>query len=346
MKPKVRIVMPLYNYADYVAAGIESVLCQTEPDWELRLIDDGSSDATPDICRRYEQKDSRIHFVQQQNGGQYGIVNRHTAAGTARYNAVLDGDDRLAPDYIAAMYQFAEDHDCDVVLTTHQALRPRSYRIHHRSRQVFASNRLPILQYLHGFFSMPASGIFVRTKLRNEIAPLLPDLPLYAATDDLQGFFLASRARKVGHIGSAKYWRNLDSSGTWRNVQPEFRLRKVYSILFSLSCIQNLITRWPTEQQREVASCYVLRWLRYSLLHNFSGLNQSEQFTLLRSAISTVHDLQREIFISPQEQVAFLAEMPAQASGPKRRLRRLLRDLLPYGYVHRRKGDAPGRVIF
>ena len=340
--PKVRIVMPVYNSAAYVAAGIESVLKQDEPHWELQIVDDGSQDASADICRRYAQKDSRIHFTQQQNAGQYGIVNRYTAAETAEYSAVLDSDDQLAPDYLSSMCQFAQKHDCDIVLTTQQVLKSRKY-FHKHKRQLYEDSLT--LKYLHGVFSMPDCGIFVRSALRCQIAPRLPQLPLYAATDDLQGFFLTEGAQRIGHMGAAKYWRNFSSAGTWRNHNPEFLLRKVYSILFSLSYIQYQIVQWPKEKQRQITTNYLLRWLRFSLLRCFSGLGPAEQYELLCNAVAQIHDLQREVFISPPEQVALLSEMPAAGlrGGLARRLRRSLRDLLPYGYVQSKKGAAPRR---
>ena len=366
---RVRIVMPVYNYAAYAAAAIESVLKQSETSWELWIVDDGSSDATPDICRRYEKKDSRIHVAVQPNSGQYGIVNRYSLS-EAHYSAVLDGDDQLAPDYLAAMYEFAENHNCDVVWGAHRVM-PRNPRerlwpkyFHSRKQTIFAVAPGPnatcgskaqnwqslVFPYLQGVFSVPDGGVFTKTALRTKLAPLLPDLPLYAATDDLQAFFLTGAARRIGHIGCAKYLRNLTSIGTWRNTSAEFRLRKVYSILFSMSYMLHQISQWPPEQQQQIASSYVLRWLRYNLLRNFCGLEPGEQHTLLRAAAERIHNLQNQVYVSAQEQMALLADMPVAGtrngrdSGLARRVRSALRECLPYGYVVHKKGDAPSRI--
>ena len=375
---RVRVVMPVYNYAAYVANAIDSVLRQSEKSWELWIVDDGSSDATPDICRRYEKQDSRIHLAVQQNSGQYSIVNRYSVS-DARYSAVLDGDDQLTPDYLAAMYEFAESRGCDVVLGSQRIIGPRQRLwpryTHSRKQAVFGvapqtfgteSNKLQqannapnqsenwqnlVFPYLQGVFPMPDCGMFTKTALRAKLASSLPELPLYAATDDLQAFVLAAQARRIGHIGCAKYLRNTASSGTWRNKSAEFRLRKVYSILFSLSYMLQQISEWPPEWQQQMTSCYVLRWLRYSLLRNFYGLEPSEQCKLLQAAVRQIHNLQDEVRISPQEQIALLADMPACLEGGKkileegllRRLRSVLRDFLPYGYVMHKKGDAPTR---
>jgi glycosyltransferase involved in cell wall biosynthesis len=96
--PVVSIVMPAFNRERFVAAAIDSVLSQTFTDWELLIIDDGSSDETPAIAGRYVERDgSRIHLIRQPNRGV--TVARNTAIRRARgrYIAFLDSDDLWMP---------------------------------------------------------------------------------------------------------------------------------------------------------------------------------------------------------------------------------------------------------
>ena len=96
-----------------------------------------------------------------------------------------------------------------------------------------------------------------------------------------------------------------------------------------------------------MTSCYVLRWLRYSLLSNFYDLEPSKQCELLQAAVRQIHNLQDEVRISPQEQIALLAHVPANPGkksleeGLLCRLRSALRNFLPYGYVMHKKGMPP-----
>ena len=67
--PTVSVVMPVYNTEAYLADAIGSILAQTFTDWELICVDDGSSDCSLDVLRRYERADSRIRVISRPNTG-------------------------------------------------------------------------------------------------------------------------------------------------------------------------------------------------------------------------------------------------------------------------------------
>ena len=71
--PRVSIVIPAYNQADFLEEAILSVLAQTYSDWELLIIDDGSTDSTALVAQKFE--DSRIKYVYQENRGLPGARN-------------------------------------------------------------------------------------------------------------------------------------------------------------------------------------------------------------------------------------------------------------------------------
>ena len=66
---KVSIVVPVYNTEDYLACCIDSILRQTFSDYELLLVDDGSTDGSGVLCDSYQERDSRVRVFHQQNGG-------------------------------------------------------------------------------------------------------------------------------------------------------------------------------------------------------------------------------------------------------------------------------------
>ena len=65
----ISIIVPVYNVEKYLDQAVRSVLGQTYPDWELLLINDGSSDGSPTVCRKYEKMDRRIRVFDKENGG-------------------------------------------------------------------------------------------------------------------------------------------------------------------------------------------------------------------------------------------------------------------------------------
>ena len=66
---KISIIVPVYNTAKYLERCVDSIVAQTYTDWELLLIDDGSTDRSGDICDRYAESDSRIKSFHKKNGG-------------------------------------------------------------------------------------------------------------------------------------------------------------------------------------------------------------------------------------------------------------------------------------
>ncbi len=88
--PSVTVVVPTYNRANYLAATIESILAQTLPPSEILIIDDGSSDDTPDICRAFP---APVRTIMQENRGLSAARNRGIEAATSDWIAFCDSDD-------------------------------------------------------------------------------------------------------------------------------------------------------------------------------------------------------------------------------------------------------------
>ena len=97
--PKVSVIVPIYNQAQFIRETVESVLGQDHPNIELVLSDDGSTDGTSDMLREYAERDpSRVKVVaSEQNTGIAGAFNRALDAHTGEYIAWLGGDDVMLP---------------------------------------------------------------------------------------------------------------------------------------------------------------------------------------------------------------------------------------------------------
>lgn len=113
--PTVSVVLPVYDRAGTIARAIESVLAQSFTDLELIVIDDGSTDATPEIVRGY-LTDPRVRFeVNPRNLGAAGTRNRGIALARGAYVAFQDSDDRWLPEKLALqMEELARSPDCRV----------------------------------------------------------------------------------------------------------------------------------------------------------------------------------------------------------------------------------------
>ena len=114
--PRLSVIVPVYNTEKYLRECLDSILTQTYTDFELILVDDGSTDSSGAICDSYSRADSRIHVIHQQNGGVTAARKMGTKAAVGDYISFVDSDDWIAPDMFQQMLAKAEHHDLDMIL--------------------------------------------------------------------------------------------------------------------------------------------------------------------------------------------------------------------------------------
>ena len=98
--PGITVITPAYNIQDYLAEAIESVLAQTEGDFEYLVVDDGSTDSTAAIARGYEQRDPRVRVLEGGHRGSSAARNLALRKARGSLVAFCDGDDRWAPEFL------------------------------------------------------------------------------------------------------------------------------------------------------------------------------------------------------------------------------------------------------
>ena len=103
--PLISVVIPLYNGVGYIRRSVQSVLGQTYADFELIVVDDGSTDGGPDVVRTFT--DARVRLIQQENAGASAARNKGIAEAQGRYVAFLDADDEWEPQFLEAIVQLS-----------------------------------------------------------------------------------------------------------------------------------------------------------------------------------------------------------------------------------------------
>lgn len=114
MTPAISVLLPVYNVDRYLERALESVLAQNFADFELLLLDDGSTDGTAAIGRAFSQRDPRIRFTSRENRGIVATLNELLASASAPLVARMDGDDLCLPGRFEAQQHYLERHP-DVV---------------------------------------------------------------------------------------------------------------------------------------------------------------------------------------------------------------------------------------
>ena len=130
--PLVSVIMPAYNAAPFIEEAITSVLRQTMTEWELYVIDDGSTDDSLQIARRIAETDPRVHVLQNEvNMGVAKTRNRGLDLVCGKYVALLDSDDYWHPTMLEAMIARAEESSADLVYCSYELVDEQNQKVCH-----------------------------------------------------------------------------------------------------------------------------------------------------------------------------------------------------------------------
>lgn len=112
--PLVSVVVPVYNVEAYLERCVRSVLAQTFSDFELLLIDDGSTDASGAMCDAFTKEDARIRVIHKPNGGLSDARNVGIEAAAGDYIEFVDSDDYIEPESLQVLVDLIREDDCDI----------------------------------------------------------------------------------------------------------------------------------------------------------------------------------------------------------------------------------------
>lgn len=114
----ITVVIPLYNKADCIATALDSVLIQTYQDFEVIVVDDGSTDDGAAVVEQYA--DPRIRLIRQENAGVSAARNKGISEARGEYVAFLDADDEWMPEFLAEIVALQQEFpDCKAQATTY-----------------------------------------------------------------------------------------------------------------------------------------------------------------------------------------------------------------------------------
>lgn len=118
----VSVIIPIYNSEKYLSKCIESVKRQSYINLEIILIDDGSTDGSAKICKKYANTDKRIKFFRQRNQGVSSARNNGLKFTTGDYITFVDSDDSVEINFIESMIQLLSDYSFDLIISTYKSV--------------------------------------------------------------------------------------------------------------------------------------------------------------------------------------------------------------------------------
>ena len=116
MNPMISVIVPIYNVEKYLARCIDSILAQTFSDFELLLIDDGSTDDSRRIADGYAAKDARVRVCHRQNGGVTSARATGVKQSEGEWICFIDSDDYVDADYLKTLLNASNDGKYEVVI--------------------------------------------------------------------------------------------------------------------------------------------------------------------------------------------------------------------------------------
>ena len=170
MDKKISIIMPAYNCGNLIDRSIESLLNQTYTNFEVVIVDDGSTDNTGEYCDSWAKKDSRIKVIHKQNGGPSSARNVGISRATGDYVYFIDSDDALKPNGLEVLLETMQKDDVDLVICGYEVSCGKE------SRQVCLPTRHGInsgdtQQFLEMFnkvlFNSLCNKLFKKEKIKN-----------------------------------------------------------------------------------------------------------------------------------------------------------------------------------
>ena len=115
-KYNISIVVPVYNVANFLDECIKTILDQSYDDFELILVDDGSTDESGSICDYYSKLDERVKVIHQKNGGLSDARNTGINISNGQFITFIDSDDYIAKDYIEKLYFSIIENNADICM--------------------------------------------------------------------------------------------------------------------------------------------------------------------------------------------------------------------------------------
>lgn len=112
----VSVIVPIYAVEAYLSSCVESLLAQTYPDLEILLVNDGSPDASGNICESFAARDARVRVINKPNGGLSSARNAGIEVARGEYLCFVDGDDWVEPSYVEELLCAAEESDSQVAV--------------------------------------------------------------------------------------------------------------------------------------------------------------------------------------------------------------------------------------
>lgn len=248
--PLISIIIPVYNAEKYINRCIDSILAQTFTDFELILINDGSTDRSGIICDEYSTIDKRIKVIHKENGGPADARNIGIDISVGKYIGFVDSDDYIAPNMYELLYEKCESNKVNIAMCGRYDVydnRPKAKFVLNTCEKWTNKVAMKNLLTWNNIDSSPCDKLFDRRLLENTRFPINKNV------EDMYIIYkLIHLTNGVTHVGQPLYYycHRPDS----RSVE-EFSIKRL-DILEVSNEIRNFIIKRYPELKEEADNFY------------------------------------------------------------------------------------------
>ena len=167
------IITPCYNGARYIGETIESVLAQTYSDWEMIIVDDGSTDDSVSVVEGYMARDNRIKLIKQANAGSAAARNNGIRQAEGQYIALLDADDIWLPMFLERQIAYMKENQAVCVFCSYSRIDQDSKEILRPTyaKKVITDSNMKVMNYigcLSGLYDTTRHGkLYLKEELKS-----------------------------------------------------------------------------------------------------------------------------------------------------------------------------------
>ncbi len=237
MIPKLSIIIPVYNASAYIKQCIDSIYRQKFTDWELILVNDGSTDDSETICKKYAFNDERVVLIHQENAGVSTARNTGISYAKGKYIAFIDADDYMGDDFLTPM---ENDNNEDIIFTQYLCFDNKGTNEGENIQPTTTiSNTKAVKKYLadwlHQNIMRTPWGKFIK---KDTISDCRFPIGQRIGEDSVFMFNVLSKVKTIKTVESATYM--------WRSHSDNFAEKYKLSVNTSIQYLVNIYNAYRT----------------------------------------------------------------------------------------------------
>lgn len=288
MNELISVIVPVYNAEKYLRECVDSILNQTYKNFEVILVDDGSTDGSPAICDEYAKTDERVKVIRKENGGVSSARNLGLEVANGEYICFIDSDDFVSEDYLKNLYNSITENNSDMAFCKYvnyangkadvsREIFPdapitfdsEKKRVDFTSRFLCLNNNLTVSSWRILF----AKSLLFKCKFDNRIN---------VGEDLLFLIDVIKRVQKVSFVNSIMYFYRVNENSVMHTYRKDFLNNQLLLVV----ALKGLLSDFDDNRFKKVFNGYCA-YLCYKIFRNeilYKQLNRRENVKKIRKS--------------------------------------------------------------